>query len=74
MVLQCSKLFHCKVSGEFPRQDSQGSYSFGKIQDVGETELCEEEKVSVSFEKDFIFRFDIYLSAIFTSYFLVSDT
>ena len=74
MVLQCSKLIYYKVSSEFLRQDSQSSYSFGKIQNVGETELSEEEKVSVLFEKDFIFRFHIYLYASFPSYFLVSDT
>ena len=38
----------------------QSSYSFGKIQNVGETELSE-EKLSVSLEKDFIFRFHIYI-------------
>ena len=30
-----------QVSSEFLRQDSQGSYNFGKIQNVGETELSE---------------------------------
>ena len=30
-------------SSEFLRQDSQSSYSFGKIQNVGETELSEEK-------------------------------
>ena len=42
MVLQCSKLIYYKVSCEFLQQDSQRSYSFGKIQNVGETELSEE--------------------------------
>ena len=74
MVLQCSKLFYYKVSSEFLRQDLQSSYSFGKIQNVGETELSVEKKFSVSSEKDFIFRFHIYFSASFASYFLVSDT
>ena len=32
MVLDCSKLFYCKASGEFLRQNLQSSYSFGKIQ------------------------------------------
>ena len=41
------------------RQDSQSSYSFGKIQNVGETGLSEKKKISVSLEKDFIFRFYI---------------
>ena len=45
-----------KLSGEFRRQDSQSSYSFGRIQVVGETELYEEKKFNVSLEKDFIFR------------------
>ena len=43
MVLQCSNLIYYKFSGEFLRQDSQSSYSFGKIQNVGETELYEEK-------------------------------
>ena len=43
MVLQCSKLFYYKVSSEFLRQDSQGSYCFGKIQNVGETKLSEKK-------------------------------
>ena len=38
MVLQ---LFYYKVSRDFLRQDSQSSYSFGKIQNVGETEISE---------------------------------
>ena len=42
MVLQCSKLFHSKVSTGFLRQDSQSSYSFGKIQNLGGPELSEE--------------------------------
>ena len=41
MALQCSILFHDKVSIEFLQQDSQSSYSFGKIQHVEETELSE---------------------------------
>ena len=45
MVLQCSKLFYYKVSGEFLRQDSQSSYNFGKIQNVGETKLSQEKKI-----------------------------
>ena len=42
MVLQCPELFDYKVSSEFLREDVQSSYSFGKIQNVGETELYEE--------------------------------
>ena len=42
MVLQCSKLIYYKVFCEFLQQDSQRSCSFGKIQNVGETELSEE--------------------------------
>ena len=56
LVLQCSELFYYKVSSEFLRQDSQSSYSFGKTQNVGETELSEEkiwcfigEKFHISF-------------------------
>ena len=44
LVLQCSELFYYKASSEFLRQDSQSSYSFGKTQNVGETELSEEKK------------------------------
>ena len=44
LVLQCSELFYYKGCSEFLRQDSQSSYSFGKIQNVGETELSEEKK------------------------------
>ena len=44
-------------------------YSFGKIQNVGETKLFEEKKFSVSLETNFIFRFHIYFSASFASYF-----
>ena len=43
MVLQCSKLFYYKVSRDFLRQDSQSSYSFGKIQNVRETALSKEK-------------------------------
>ena len=43
MALHCSKLIYYKVSSEFLLQDSQSSYSFGKIQNVGETELFEEK-------------------------------
>ena len=66
MALQCSKIFHNKVSSEFLRQDSQSLYNFGKIQNVGETEL--------SLEKDLIFRFRLYFSASFALHFIVSDT
>ena len=61
MVFQCSKLFYYKVSDEFLRQDSQSSYSFGKIQNVGETELFEEKEFSVSLEKDSIIHIYIYI-------------
>ena len=43
MVLQRSKLFHSKVSTWFLPQDSQSSYSFAKIQNVGGPELSEEK-------------------------------
>ena len=54
MVLQCSKLFYCKVSNEFLRQDSQSSRSFVKIQNVRVPELSQ-EKNSVSLKNDLIF-------------------
>ena len=38
MVLQCSKVFQWKVLTGLLRQDSQCSYSFGKIQNVGDQE------------------------------------
>ena len=56
MVLQFSKLFHYKVSYEILRQDLQNSERFGKIQNVGETELSDEKTVSVSLEKNSIFK------------------
>ena len=43
MVLKGSKLFYYKVSSEFLRQGLQSSYNFGKIQNVGETELSGEK-------------------------------
>ena len=58
---------------EFLQQDSQSSYSFGKIQNVGEIELSEEKRCSVSLEKDFIICSCIYFFASFPAYFLVSD-
>ena len=69
MVLQYSKLFYSKVSSGFLRQDSQSSYIFRKILNVGDPELSEEKKISVSLARDFIFRFHIYLSASFAFYF-----
>ena len=56
MVLQFSKLFHYKVSYEILRQDLQNSERFGKIQNVGKTELSDEKTVSVSLEKNSIFK------------------
>ena len=41
IVLQCSKLFHSNVSRKFLWQHLQGSYSFAKIQNVGDSELSE---------------------------------
>ena len=64
MVLQCSKLVYYKVSSEFQQQDSQSSYSFGKIQNVGERELSQ-EKVQCFIGERFHFSFSFY--------FLVSD-
>ena len=43
MVLPCSELFYSKVFSRFLRQDSQSPYSFGKIQNVGGSELSEEK-------------------------------
>ena len=51
MVLQCSKLFYYKVSGISATRFAD-LISFAKY--VGETELSEEKKFSVSSEKDFI--------------------
>ena len=41
--LQFSKLFHSKVFIGFQQQDSQSTYSFGKIGNVGVLELSEEK-------------------------------
>ena len=54
IVLQCSKLFYCKVSSGFLRQNSQSSYSFGIIQNAGV-----KKKLRVSMEKNSLFRFQI---------------
>ena len=43
MILQCSKLIYYEVSSEFLWQHSQSWYSFGKIKNLGETELSEEK-------------------------------
>ena len=43
LFLQCSKLFYSKFSSRFLRQDSQSSYSFGKIQKEEDPELSEEK-------------------------------
>ena len=45
MVIQCSKLFHLKVSGRFLRQHSQSSYNIGKIQNEEGLELPEEKNL-----------------------------
>ena len=47
--------------------------SFGKIQNVAETELSEEKIYCFTGEK-FTFRFHIYFCASFAFYLLVSDT
>ena len=57
MVLQCSKLLYYKVSSEFLRQDSQSSYSFGKIQNVGKTEVSEEKNLVFHWRKVSYFVF-----------------
>ena len=44
MVLQCLRLFYSKVCNGFLQQDEQSSYRFDKIQNVGASELSEEEK------------------------------
>ena len=41
--LQCSKPFHSNVFIGFQQQDSQSTYSFGKIGNVGVLELSEEK-------------------------------
>ena len=42
---------------EFPQQDSQSSYSFGKIQNVGETELSEQKSLVFHWRKISYFVF-----------------
>ena len=61
MLLQCSKLFYFKISSGFLKQDSLSSYSFGKAQNVESPELKNKKKISISLEKDFIFRL-IYIN------------
>ena len=46
-----------QVSSELLRQDSQSSYSFGKIQNVGETELSQEKKLVFHWRKTSYFVF-----------------
>ena len=43
MVLQYPKLFHSDVSTGFLQQDFQGSYSFGKTQNLRDLEISEEK-------------------------------
>ena len=45
------------VSGEFLQQDSQRSYSFGNIQNVGEIELFEGKKLVFHWRKISYFVF-----------------
>ena len=46
MVLSAQSSFFPKVSSSFAGQDSQNSYRFGKIKNVGRTKVSE-EKISV---------------------------
>ena len=64
MALQCSKLFHNKVSSEFLRQYSQSLYNFGKIQNVGETELSEE--IYNIYTHTHIYIYKILLTSLFS--------
>ena len=48
------------VSSEFVRRDSQTSHGFGKIQNVGETELSEEKNLVFHWRKISYFVF-IYI-------------
>ena len=71
MVLQWSKIFYYKVSSEFLWQDSQSLYSFGKIQNVRETELSEEKKNECFLGEIFHIPFShiyiyIYITSIYT--------
>ena len=67
MVLQCSKLFHFKVSSGFMKQESQSSYSFGKIQNIGEPGPSEEKIKNLMFHWRkisyfvFIYIYEIYI-------------
>ena len=51
MVLQCSKIFYYKAFTDFLQQGLQSSYSFGKIQNVGETKLSEEKNLAFRWRK-----------------------
>ena len=69
MVLQCLKLFYYRVL----RQDSQSSYSFGKIQKVGEAELSE-EKIWCFIGERFHISFQYIFSVSFAFCFFASNT
>ena len=59
-----SKVIYSKVSSRFLRQDSQSSYSFGKIQNVGSPKLFEEKVQCIMGE-----RFRISFSHLFSRQF-----
>ena len=64
MVLHCSELLYYNVSSNFLRQDSQSSYSFGNIQNVGKTELSEQKNLVFHWRKNSYFVF-IYIFPLF---------
>ena len=66
-----STLFYCKDSSDLLRKDSQTSYSFGKIQNVRETELSEEKNlvfIGESFRISFSYIFFRYFCLLFPSF------
>ena len=76
MVLQCSKVFQWKVLTGLLRQDSQCSYNFGKIQNVGDLEArtfwiefyCFRERFKIRELYIYIYIYIIYISYILYIY------
>ena len=69
MVLQCSKRFYTKFSSRILWKDSQNSYSFAKIQNVGGLEFSEENNLVFHWRKIsyFVFTYIFQLVLLFIS-------
>ena len=62
-----------QVSSGFLGQDLKSSYIFGKIQNVGGTELLEEKKLVFHWRKISYFVSTLYFSTTFAFYILLYD-